>query len=67
MVISILPPPQPVQSTRKIEDDSDEEDVLVDNDMDGDIQMDAPSKKTRQSRKLVTPGEIITDDTRWMR
>ncbi|SPN99540.1 related to 3`-_5` exoribonuclease [Cephalotrichum gorgonifer] len=35
-------------------------------DLDGDVSMDAKSARETETN-LVTPGEIITDDTQWMR
>ncbi|KAK6359018.1 exosome non-catalytic core subunit rrp4 [Orbilia brochopaga] len=51
-------------------DDDDEGGVRLDVDNDGDVAMegDAPSRKTsRHAGRIVTPGELVTDDPQWMR
>ncbi|KAF2435813.1 hypothetical protein EJ08DRAFT_667746 [Tothia fuscella] len=67
MPISILPP-APAPSISYGADPSDSDD---DFDLDGDIDMEGTSrglKRPRTSqRHIVTPGELVTDDTQWMR
>ncbi|KAI9805660.1 MAG: exosome non-catalytic core subunit rrp4 [Piccolia ochrophora] len=65
MAITILPPAPPAPLTRDYPS-SDAEDV----DSEGDMPMEGaarPSKRARTRNTIVTPGEIVTDDTQWMR
>jgi exosome complex component RRP4 len=68
MAITILAPapPPPIRHEAYSEDDDDEMDL----DSEEDVDMDgkAASKKPRMSAKhVITPGELVTDDTQWMR
>lgn len=47
--------------------DSSDEEVHVD--LEGDIEMTGvrDGKRSKTSKTIVTPGEIITDDPQWMR
>ncbi len=65
MAITILPP-APIDTSRRGESSDDDEDGGVD--LDGDTDM-RPHKRFRghESDAIVTPGEIITDDSQWMR
>ncbi|KAI9854741.1 MAG: exosome non-catalytic core subunit rrp4 [Vezdaea acicularis] len=63
MAIIILPPkPAPPLS---------EGDSFSEYDPDGDVDMDMdlphPRKRARISTSIVTPGEVVTDDPKWMR
>lgn len=66
MPISILPPAPVISISNNVSEadsDEDEEDKF---DLEGDVAMtDAPSK--RRTKAIITPGEIITDDSQWMR
>jgi exosome complex component RRP4 len=67
MPISILPPaPAPSIPYGSISSDEDDE-----FDFEGDVDMEGASrgvKRPRISQKhIVTPGELVTDDTQWMR
>lgn len=69
MAITILPPPPPPQDYDDSDSESDESDdggVALDND--GDLDM-RPKKRARtgESKSVVTPGEVVTDDPQWMR
>jgi hypothetical protein len=46
-----------------------EHDAGQDLDSDSDVDMDSirPSKRAKNLRHLVTPGEIVTEDPQWMR
>ena len=64
MAITILAP-APAEIPHQAEsssDDSDDGGV----DLEGDVRM-RPAKRARHSHEMVTPGEIITDDSQWMR
>ncbi|KAF2400209.1 hypothetical protein EJ06DRAFT_582092 [Trichodelitschia bisporula] len=67
MAITILPPP-PAQLVNYDVSDSEDEDMP---DAQGDIDMEGAvrgSKRPRTSgHHIVTPGELIADDTQWMR
>ena len=63
MAITItMPAPAPIG----YEDWSDEEQAL---DVEGDVEMGSARSGTRSkfSKAVVTPGEIVTDDPQWMR
>jgi exosome complex component RRP4 len=67
MPITILAPaPASVSHRKEVSsddsDDSDEGGV----DLGGDVDM-RPMKRARHSGGIVTPGEIVTDDPKWMR
>lgn len=69
MAITILPPPPPPQDYDDSDSSADESDdggVALDND--GDLDM-RPKKRARtgESKSVVTPGEVVTDDPQWMR
>ena len=69
MAITILPPPPPPQDyddSNSSEDESDDGGVALDNDGDMDMR---PKKRARHgnSKSVVTPGEVVTDDPQWMR
>ena len=69
MAITILPPPPPPQDyddSDNSEEESDDGGVALDNDGDLDMRL---KKRARHgdSRSVVTPGEVVTDDPQWMR
>ena len=68
MPITILPPALPPQINYNANSDVDDD---MDIDSEGDVDMAADRatyKKPRTSRgHIVTPGELVTDDTQWMR
>ena len=64
MPITILQP-QPPPPLPRYDVSSDEDDILDD---DGDVEMERGAQKARiSSRKIVTPGEVVTEDPQWMR
>ena len=64
MPITILQP-QPPPPLPRHDASSDEDDIL---DEDGDVEMERGAQKARiSSRKIVTPGEVVTEDSQWMR
>lgn len=66
MAITILPPApaEPIVTRR-----TDDADYEIDIESDGDVDMDdgGPPAKRAKSRHLVTPGELVTSDSQWMR
>lgn len=71
MPITILqpaPPPDYNQNNPSYAADSDS-DSEGGVDIEGDVSMGRPSKRYRRSDDdaIVTPGEIITEDSQWMR
>jgi exosome complex component RRP4 len=64
MAITILAPAPviPYQYAPGSDDDSDNGGI----DLEGNSNIN-PSKRARQSKDIVTPGEIVTDDPQWMR
>lgn len=67
MAITIIQPKPAVQHVRRDEgasSDSDSENGGVD--LDGDVSMSL-GKPTNHSSDIVTPGEVITEDTQYMR
>lgn len=66
MPISILPPaPAPPINYGAQSSDEDEE-----FDFEGDVDMEGAergSKRQRTQKHIVTPGELVTDDSQWMR
>lgn len=67
MPISILPP-TPALNLAYDANSSDEDD---DFDLEGDVDMEGTSRGVKRSRisqkHIVTPGELVTDDSQWMR
>jgi exosome complex component RRP4 len=68
MAITILSPAPPPPISHEAHSD-DDDDMDLDSDEDVDMGTGRPAyKKPRVSRKhVVTPGELVTDDTQWMR
>lgn len=71
-IIQPRPTPQFISRDDGASSDSDSEDSPgggVDLDLEGDISMTTgrPSKRAKYSDDIVTPGEVITDDTQFMR
>ena len=65
MPITILPPAPPPHMSAE---DSDDEDYEYDSE--GDVEMEDVKpvrQKLRGSKHVVTPGELVTDDSQWMR
>ncbi|KAI0009821.1 hypothetical protein F4779DRAFT_639923 [Xylariaceae sp. FL0662B] len=71
MAITILQPaPPPTYNSKNSSYDSDSDsDSGGGADLEGDISMTRPAKRTRRTDDdaIVTPGEIITEDPQWMR
>jgi exosome complex component RRP4 len=63
MAITILAP-APAEPTVDQVLDSDFDDSDSDVDMEDSGR---PAKRSKTSRHLVTPGELVTDDSQWMR
>lgn len=68
MPITILPPAPPPQIDYDADSDDDDE-MELDSDEDVDMETGKPAfKKPRTSTKhIITPGELVTDETQWMR
>jgi exosome complex component RRP4 len=66
MPITILPPTPALPAASALSDDYDEE-FDLDSDGDHDMGDTRPAKRSRTSKHVVTPGELVTDDTQWMR
>lgn len=68
MAITISAPAPPPRIDYELSSD-DESDMDLDSEGDADMEGDRRGhKKPRLSRKhVVTPGELVTDDTQWMR
>jgi len=65
MAITILAPaPAEPTAERSIAQDGDFDDSDSDVDME---DVGRPAKRSKTSRHLVTPGELVTDDPQWMR
>jgi hypothetical protein len=60
MPITIL---QPTAATERNERDDD----ASDSDSDGGAGLGRRTKRTRNGSAIVTPGEVITEDSQWMR
>jgi exosome complex component RRP4 len=68
MPISILPPaPAPSIAYDTISSSDEDEEF----DLEGDVDMEGAARGTKRprisQRHIVTPGELVTDDTQWMR
>jgi exosome complex component RRP4 len=64
MPITILPPaPPPLVKYEAHSDDDDEMDL----DSDEEMEDGAYKNPKLSSRHVITPGEMVTDDTQWMR
>jgi hypothetical protein len=64
MAITILAPApaEPTVERGALDSDFDDSDSDVDMEDSG-----RPAKRSKTSRHLVTPGELVTDDSQWMR
>lgn len=70
MPITIIQPkPVPRYSSRNEGTSSDSDSDNGGVDLEGDIAMamGRPAKRAKHSSDIVTPGEVITDDTQYMR
>lgn len=67
MPITILAPAPPPPVNYEAHSDDDDE-MELDSEDDVDMETGKPYKKPRTSAKhVITPGELVTDDTQWMR
>ncbi len=67
MPITILPPAPPPQVSYEAYSDDDDE-MGLDSEGDVDMEIGRTYKNPPLSRRhVVTPGELVTDDTQWMR
>ncbi|KAI0911251.1 hypothetical protein F4823DRAFT_313639 [Ustulina deusta] len=68
MPITILQPaPPPGYFTNDLLGAGSDSDSEGGADLEGDVSMGRPSKRSRHLDAIVTPGEIITEDSQWMR
>jgi exosome complex component RRP4 len=67
MPISILPPAPAPSLAYDVASSDDDEDF----DLEGDVDMEGATRGLKRprisQRHIVTPGELVTDDTQWMR
>ena len=68
MPITILPPAPPPQiDYDPYSDDDDEMELDFDDDVDMKTGKPAYKKPRTSAKHIITPGELVTDDTQWMR